>query len=169
MNNIISFLVFYFPRKSGRSDSVSDLILQFKDGHPAAIDHFRPMILHWINCFISYRPVYLCTVPSCRISSCNTITGLASEIASITPGLVDATHFVRTVRSRKSSCMSGVRNPIMLLRSLAFADDINGKHILLLDDITTTGTSLTTIREELIRRGALSVRCLAIAQTYSPW
>lgn len=169
MNNVIDFLVFYFPKKSNLFDDVSQLVLNFKDGHPAAIRYFHPKVVHWISCFISYRPVYLCAVPSSRVGAINTISGLAALIADDVPGLHNACGYITAVKPRKSYCMSGVRNPNALISSLAFADDIKGKHFLLLDDVTTTGTSLTAVRNELLFRGALSVRCLAIAQTYSPW
>lgn len=44
---------------------------------------------------------------------------------------------------------------------------VTGKHILLIDDVTTTGESFAQMREELRRKGALSVTGIFLAKTTS--
>lgn len=42
---------------------------------------------------------------------------------------------------------------------------IKGKNVLLLDDVRTTGNSLSACKQVLEEAGALTVQCLALGQT----
>lgn len=43
--------------------------------------------------------------------------------------------------------------------------DITGRNILLIDDVCTTGSTLSVLAEQLIQHGAISVSCAAFAKT----
>lgn len=47
--------------------------------------------------------------------------------------------------------------------SVALPETITGKHILLIDDVVTTGTTLRTAKAELLRYSPKAITCLALA------
>lgn len=47
--------------------------------------------------------------------------------------------------------------------SFVVQGNVRGKRILLVDDVTTTGATLTTVQEELLRAGAQEIRAVTLA------
>ena len=58
-------------------------------------------------------------------------------------------------------------NPYEDIKSLTLDISINisGKNVLVIDDITTTGCTLTACRNLLLKNGAKNVVCLAFGKT----
>jgi predicted amidophosphoribosyltransferase len=160
------FISYYFPKKSGLFDDYSQLILDFKNKDPKAFIHFYELIYHWITNYSPYNDCFVCAVPSSKMKFTNAITLAAQKIAIYLPDVSDGTHFVQAVKSRKSFCMGAKRNAAEIINSIVVDDNVAGKNIILLDDVASSGISLSTIASLLLMKNAKSVCCLALAQTY---
>ena len=147
-------------------DENSELILRFKDKDPEAFIRCTNLLIYWIENFLPFDQCFICAIPPSRKSHTNAITLSAQKIASSLNYVSDGTHFIQPVKSRQSFCMSGKRSAACLISSLIILPDVANKNILLLDDVTSSGTSLSTVRALLQAKNAKSVCCLALAQTY---
>ena len=47
-------------------------------------------------------------------------------------------------------------------------DGIKGRHLTLIDDVSTTGATLTAVTDVLLRAGAASVNTVVLARTPKP-
>jgi len=64
-----------------------------------------------------------------------------------------------------SMCITGRRKYPELVRSIGIVGTVQRRHVLVLDDVTTTGTSFKAAEHVLLNADALSVTCLALAKT----
>lgn len=149
------------PNPTFKYDGYSERILDIKRNMEDAVYFFYDQ-LDKIIC----KKVVICVVPSHDPNKKNSgIRTLAKMLAE--NGRVDATDcLVRYKRIEKLS--DGGKRPIQVHTKSIKAQDIHlikGKEILLLDDVTTTGNSLTACKRMLIDNGANKVKCLALAKT----
>jgi hypothetical protein len=160
------FISYYFPKKSGMFDENSQMILDFKDKDPETFTHCTNLLIHWIENFLPFNQCHVCAIPSSRKSYTNAITLAAQEIAHRLDYVEDGTHFIKSVKSRSSFCNYGKRSPAVIIDSLLISDEIQGKNILLLDDVTSSGVTFNTVRSLILAKNAKSVCNLALAQTF---
>ena len=74
-----------------------------------------------------------------------------------------------TVETKHGSTSGRVMDPNVEMKSLVLENhNIKNKNILVIDDITTTGTSLIACKTLLLRAGAKNVVCLALGKTREP-
>lgn len=158
------FYYFYFPKHTRLFDPLSRLILDYKDNDPFAFDFFTACLSDWIKNNIKHK-IWICAIPSSRKKT-NSITRSAEIISSSIPSVKNGNHFIIQIKKRKSFCKSGKRNPLVLIKSIQFSNDISGKNILLVDDIITTGTTMYTLKNELLMRGAKSVKTFALFKSF---
>jgi predicted amidophosphoribosyltransferase len=162
----ISYLGSYHKYRIGSErnpafDSHSSLILNLKNEYEQAITAFYNRIDPLLKDGIA-----ICYVPSHDPEkSTSGIRTLASRLAA--NRRFDATSCI--VRHTKINKLSsgGNRNITVHLNSLKVENPhlIMGKHVLLLDDVTTTNNSLNACRGLLLQAGASNVKCLALGQT----
>jgi glutamine phosphoribosylpyrophosphate amidotransferase len=145
------------------SDLVSQQIRDFKDGNPDAFCHFLGYMSAAVLELRLPDSVIVCAVPSCS-GVLKPLQRLAADIAEIC-GLIDGIELIKKRFQTESFCKSGRRSYADLYDSILVDDLINGRHILLLDDVSTTGTSFAAVSARLFEAGAASVTCLAIAKT----
>lgn len=145
-------------------DAFSTELLNLKAHNPWTILDFYIMLDPIIP-----RGTSLCVVPSSKCSK--KISGI-KEVAKILcadplMGRKDQTDYlVRTIDVPSHSEFQR-RNKATHLMSISAVPgkSVRGEHIILLDDICTTGFSLRACRDILMLAGAASVHMLAIAQT----
>jgi predicted amidophosphoribosyltransferase len=157
-----SYLHPYHPYRSGKFDSASGRILDFKKGQQYA---FR----HYLKEFDEKLPAdsVLCAVPSHAPGGDGEVRELARRLAGRRDRRTDATAcLVRHTKIQKLS-EGGCRRPEMHLRSIRVeqADLIRGRDVILIDDVTTTGNSFKACRQLLLDAGAASVHCVALSKT----
>ena len=165
MRVAVDYLFTYYPKYTGLSDKNSRILLDFKRFSSSAKVYVKNLLNNWIAENID-RTHVVCTVPSCKASKTNHITVLMREICQANPLLINGTNCIRKRFDTNSFCHSNYRNAGKLRRSLEISQNLRGKHILLVDDITSSGLSMAVLKDMLYQNDALSVTCLAIGQTY---
>ena len=94
---------------------------------------------------------------------------LARGIAEITGITVDGTLLVRTVDNPTQTMRTPqqrIENVAGIFRT-AHEEKIKGKHILLVDDVVTTGATLTACADKLAEAGAETISILTLATSPS--
>lgn len=141
---------------------VTQRVLQLKERDPDAIQFFYEQLNPWLSEGFS-----LAVVPSSEPSNRNPgIRILAQKIAS-GRGRIDATScLVRMVKIQRLSG-GGNRSVQTHLQSIQviYTELIEGYHVVLLDDVRTTGNSLSACATLLQQRGAVGVTRIALAKT----
>lgn len=158
-------LEFYYPFNFKPDDSQSSLLRLFKQGHKQAIQHYYYLVQIWLRGNIN-SPHLVMAVPGSKAGKTNSITKLTAALPLNLNLVEDATKAIKKIHSTKSFCKTNKRNTDLLKASLEIDHNIiKDKNILLLDDVTTTGQTFTTIEEMLLDAGAASVICLSLAKT----
>lgn len=82
--------------------------------------------------------------------------------------IIDGTNVLERTKTIEKKTDGGMRDIDYELSSLAVRDAhlIKGKQVLLLDDVTTTGTSLSAGKRKLLQAGAKIVIPLALGETW---
>ncbi|HMM12469.1 MAG TPA: phosphoribosyltransferase family protein [Bacteroidales bacterium] len=160
------YLFDYTPFFSGgANDHMSRILLSFKRNHESAFEFFRSVMLNFFDLSeIDRANTVVCYIPGHDGRLYHPVQRLCSAIAEGC-GLIDGTHLVRKLYPTESFCRSGQRDPLALRDSIEIDGVIAGRHIILLDDIATTGTSFTVVSRLLTQAGARSVRCVALGRT----
>lgn len=137
------------------------VILDLKEGKEYAVNHFY-------NATTSHIPngLPIVIVPSSNSENINTgIKKLGQLLAK--NGRIDATSCLVRHTTIPKAAKGGPRNVQSHLNSINVQNVhlIKGKSVILLDDVTTSGSSLDACEELLIRAGASEVLKFAIANT----
>lgn len=140
----------------------SGRILDIKENKSSAVEFFYQRIPA-----MSTKEFAVAVVPSHDPEKLDSgIRSLAQRIASV-QGRIDATSCL--VRNRKIDKLSrgGQRNISVHLTSIQVKNSqlIEGKEVLLLDDVCTSGNSLVACKKLLLSAGAEFVQCVALGQT----
>jgi predicted amidophosphoribosyltransferase len=144
-----------YPAHSGR-------ILDLKDGKANAVTHFVEMIEPELPDNIA-----IATVPSHDPDKVGGgLESLAAKLAERGSRIDASRCLVRTKKINKLA-HGGDRSKDVHFESIAVVtpDLISGRDVLLIDDVTKTGNSLSACKDLLIRAGARSVLCATIGKT----
>ncbi len=148
--------------KNPNFDTHSENILELKKGNQNAINHFfriiDPLIVDGIA---------LCYVPSHDPEKTSSgIRNLAMALSRVN-NRIDATSCLIRHTFVEKLAHGNNRNINVHLNSISATNLhlINGKEVLILDDVTTTNNSLKACLQLLRNAGAKNVRALALGQT----
>jgi hypothetical protein len=142
--------------------AISGKILDLKDGNDDAIKHFVPIIGG-----IIYTKVSLFVVPSSNPSNQGSgIRKLAKALVGLGHWDDQTANLYRKYKIDKYAT-GGTRDPIAQYNSLGLRspESVKGANALILDDVTTTGTSFNAAKRLLLEAGATRVYCLALGKT----
>lgn len=156
-----SYLHPYHPYSSKKFDRPSGRILDFKEGQEYAFQYYLEAMDEEIA-----EDAVVCGVPSHAPGGNGGVRQLARQLAQ-RGNRIDATScLVRYEKTRKLS-EGGRRQPEVHLDSIRVESEniILGRHVSLIDDVTTTGNSFRACRQLLLGIGAQSVHCFAFAKT----
>lgn len=155
----------YFPIHACSEDVESNRLRLFKAGIRNALKHYYYCLQNWISYKIDTE-VSIIAVPSSDHTKINSITKVARAIAKNNPMVTDATMAITKRYTTASFCRTNNRDTEALLNSLHISPVlITGKHILLVDDISTTGKTFDILEQLLFDHGAASVICLSLGKT----
>ena len=146
------------------------MILFLKRALPFAIAYFTKAIQNSYRSATARFPtrgtLYVLTVPSHDPNVVNGITKVAKRLCNIDNRFVDATDSIKRISLAESFCKTNNRCERTLRSTIQISSQtIKNRNILLLDDISSSGTSLLTIKQMLLEAGAKTVTPLSMAQT----
>lgn len=149
--------------KNPAFDQRSARILDLKEAKEAAADFF----------FNELDPILgtgfaLCVVPSHDPENQATgISMLARRLARASKGRTDAVECLRRVQKIEKLARGGDRDERVHMETIRVFRRrlIEGRQVLLLDDVTTTGNSLLACRQLLLESGATEVQPVALGKT----
>lgn len=146
-----------------KRDEASARLLRFKDGQPKAVEYYRSEILKWCRSNID-MPHIVVAVPCHRPFVCSAMDKLLPELCEQYPLLTTEAALIKRFKT-PSMCRTNRRRYSELLQSIGLVGYVTRRHVLVLDDVTTTGTSFKVAEHILLNADALTVTCLALAKT----
>lgn len=166
-----TYLLEYIPvRYQGLSDKqLQDRkdVFDFKDGRaPASVSSG---MLSKIRNIVSGNPSQwvVCFIPaSTRDKTYNRFTPLATRISEETGCSVRIDAVVNSVDTVSGHIAGKSKNPTA--NFIIDPKSVNGKKIILIDDVITRGRTFDDTADKLIRAGALTVQGLFVAKTIHP-
>ena len=148
--------------KNPEFDEYSGYILDVKDGLQRGFDYFRPRVSPYIR-----RGAIIVTAPSS--DSTKSYTGLRRFAMAVAPQVqaIDGTGTLVRHTTILKAAHGGPRNVQAHLDSIGVLDGLRlrGAHILLLDDVMTSGSTLLACRQILQREGPQQIDMVALART----
>jgi len=165
MKTFVAFLFTYYPKSSGLFDERSAQLLRFKRGHSFEMDLFRTQLEHWLLKHID-QPTMLCCIPSSNPSKFNSISRIASDISRQHDLLIDGSSCIVKRYATPSVCTGQDRSMELFEKSFSISWQVIRQHVVLLDDVTSSGLSMAVLERQLLAVGATSVYCLALFQTH---
>ena len=162
-------LGWYYPAGHPKADDrFSKMIIFLKRALPFAIAYFTKAIQNSLATasLLTRGSFYVVTVPSHDPDFVNGITKVAKQLCKVDKRFMDATEAVKRNTWADSFCKTNNRNEHTLRSTIVINPQIiKNRNILLLDDLSSSGTSLLTVEKMLLEAGAASVTPLAMAQT----
>jgi predicted amidophosphoribosyltransferase len=170
----VRFLTEYHPLRGGKNplfDADSGRMLRLKAGGFGTARHFMELVMEATGALLSSGNAAVCVVPPHRVGACTRdgIGLVAKELCKECPDVVNARRCLYRHTEIKKLSGGGERSLQVHLDSIRVNQRrlIQGRDVLLLDDIATTGFSLCACRLLLLRAGAASVLMFALAKTVS--
>ena len=143
----------------------SGLILDVKELKPNAIQYFTTRLR---SIFSSNEEFVICVIPSheCGITPSG-IRTIAKNLCH--HPIIDGTSVIKRIKEMPKKTLGGIRDLDVEKESLGIENEniVKGKQVLLLDDVTTSGTSLYAGKDILEKAGAELVVMHALALTES--
>jgi hypothetical protein len=159
----ISYLHDYLPKATTQSSIDSSRILEFKDGEDEAVNFY------YENLKDIFQPdVLICCVPSSQTGSWGSgFPKLLSKLnGSFVPLETQFSLLKRTMTIQKKS-LGGERSLDKELNTTEITDQdlMRDRRVVIIDDVSTTGTSLYAASLKLWNAGANCVAAVALSQT----
>lgn len=161
-----SYIFDYTPYwRSGANDKLSRILLNFKQGRANAFDFMRSLAVNYFDLsHYDKMSTVICAVPGHNPEKPNQVRRLCGAIAEDC-GFIDGSFLVTKLYETDSFCRAGIRDANDLRDSIKVEGVFSGLHVVLIDDVATTGTSFKVVSDLLMQAGAASVRCVALGQT----
>ena len=156
----------YHPWYDGHNpdfDEFSRLILDVKDQRIKGINYFTNRLRSILSDTEEY---VICVIPTHAAGTAPSgIRTIAKR--SCSHPIIDGTDVISRAFEIPKKTIGGSRNLQLEIKSLTVRDErvVKGQQVLLLDDVTTTGTSLKAGKYLIERAGAKIVVLLALART----
>jgi hypothetical protein len=164
---LFNSLGFYYPYRNGNNpdfDAFSDKIMQLKKNADNSIKYFNDMVANELNdatCFT------ICIVPPSKVDrQCNGIKLIVNRICN-NDKWVNGSGALKRIKDVDKKAFGGIRDAKLEYSTILFDKQYNNliqnKHVLLLDDVYTTGTSMNVSKRILIENGAACVALFPLA------
>ena len=179
-NGKINYKFYYDPSRKYSEGTISSKIINGLKRYPEHIE-YENEYKSLNSCFLSMLNTthidMLCCIPG-HIANNENKNSIARMIQEITNGIemegYNGSQVLRRITDApESKGVSGADREKQFfqihLDTIRVTVDIVGRNILLIDDITTSGTSMKACRQLLLGAGASSVTCFAFARAHSKW
>ena len=156
----------YHPWHDGHNpnfDEFSRLILDVKDQRKKGINYFTNRLRSILSDTEEY---VICVIPTHAVGTAPSgIRTIAKQLCS--HPIIDGTDAISRAFEIQKKTVGGSRDMQLEIKSLAVTNEsvVRGRQVLLLDDVTTTGTSLKAGKYLIEQAGAEIVVLLALART----
>lgn len=179
-NGKINYKFYYDPRKKYTEGTISSKILNGLKKFPDEIE-YENEYKSLNSCFLSMLNTthidMLCCIPGhiAKNENKNSIARMIQEIScGIEMGGYNGSQVLKRIKDApESKGVSGSDREKQFfqihLDTIRVTEDVEKRNILLIDDITTSGTSMMACRQLLLEAGASSVTCFAFARAHSKW
>lgn len=167
----IYYLYEYYPKRSKLHDFESEQVLEFKHGNIRAIDKYCQSMKEAMQYQYSaqvLKDCYVCIMPSHSAGEYSFgLKRLAAYLCEYY-GMTNAFDMIIRVKSHEKSSQGGSRSIASHIDSLRFNDkyDVEGKSVIIIDDVTTTGNSIAAVRNILKTHHVAIAYAQAIAKTH---
>ena len=168
----IRFLTEYQPFRDGKNpdfDYESGRLLRLKAGGFGTALHYMRLVMAAEDTLLNSGNAAVCVVPPHRVGTCTRdgIGLIAKELCKERPDVANGRPCLYRHTEIEKLSGGGERSMQIHLDSIRVSHRhlIQGRDVLLLDDIATTGFSMCACRVLLLRAGAASVRMFALAKT----
>lgn len=144
-------------------DAYSGQILDLKKKNASAIICFFDILDRIVD-----DDFVLCCVPSHDPEQRNSgVHEVARKIFQNRDRIIDGTEYLIRMNEIEKLSTGGNRSIEVHLSSIEvpYPEYVQGRAVLLIDDVTTTHNSILACKQLLLEAGAQSVQCLAFAQT----
>lgn len=155
------YIAEYHPYYTGKQDGFSRMILDFKNERPAAMEAVYNMLKTMIPAGST-----LCVIPSSKKGKEGALSKVVAALER--DGILTNGRYLKRIESKPSYHMGNVtRNPENEYKTIECGprSEIEGKDIILIDDICTSGSTLCGCRDLLLKNGARRVICTALGRT----
>ena len=163
------FSGFYYPSRywkwlSEKQLSFTKNVLDFKEGKMDGIEFFRDGIEQlkptegtvimfmpcsaWWKYWIRFRQI-------------------ADYIETQCPHLVNGFHYYKYLGERESLHLQKERSKATVEKNFEISQDLNGKNVIVVDDVITTGSSLKQFGKEIKSKGGHLVGAIFLASTFA--
>ncbi len=156
----------YHPWHDGHNpnfDEFSRLILDVKDQRKKGINYFTNRLRSILSDTEEY---VICVIPTHAVGTAPSgVRTIAKQLCS--HPVIDGTNVISRAFEMPKKTVGGSRDIQLEIKSLAVMNEsiVRGRQALLLDDVTTTGTSLKAGKYLIEQAGAEIVALLALART----
>ena len=162
-------LIKYYPVRFQVSEvyqSNRQAVYDFKAGRQSQemISYFKSIITTLTE--IREGVTCVCPIPASTGEKTDVrFRAFCQELCSGT-SVLNGHYFLRPLIDRAEIHRGGQRNYHRVLDCIWFSNNIQGKNIVLIDDVVTTGRSFRIIAQKLVELGATSVNGIMLAKTH---
>lgn len=153
----------YYDGHNPNFDAFSRVILDVKDQHIKGINYCTNRLRSILSGTEEY---VICIIPTHAVGTAPSgIRAIAKQLCS--HSVIDGTDAISRVFEIPKKTVGESSNMQLEIKSLVVTDEsvVRGRQVLLLDDVTTTGTSLKAGKYLIDQSGAEIVVLLALART----
>ena len=151
--------------KNPEFNSVDRAFLDLKQNNVEAIDKFYKKLLSIFDCLETIDEIYFCAMPSHDSNVAVSPMHLITQKLATNYNKPDYSDVLKRYRTIPRLSDGGIRNIGVHINSIRINPkyDVRGKNFILLDDITTSGSSMAAGHQILKIAGANKVTCLALS------
>lgn len=162
----VFFIYWYLPTRYGE-DEYSKKLLQVKQKNPQAIAEFSELLYSLLNKKCAY---IICIIPSSNINNKNSgIYQIAKKLLEKNEIWEDGTEIIKRIKSLPPKHLEQYPYPTYTeeKETLEITDSerIKGRHLLLLDDITTKGQAIKVTANKLKDAGVRKITIITLGKT----
>lgn len=154
--------------KNPAFNSIDGLILDLKENSVNAIDKFYKNLISIFDHFENIDKIFFCAIPSHASFAEPSAMHIIAQKLSVHYNRPDYSEALQRYKTIPKLSDGGVRNIGVHINSIKINPNYNikNKNIILMDDITTSGSSMAASAQILKIAGASKVYCLALSHKF---
>ena len=168
-----SFMMEYIPYNQG-TDYDSQTLVFLKSGNiydQGRKDEFCGRIKEWLNQAIRVvggkQPIIVALAPGHQANSIGHgfLQEVVAKVVQANPHLQDGSNLLRRSETVPKATQGGPRDVDLHMATIQVTEAVAGRVVYILDDVWTTGATLTACERLVASAGASEIKLLAVAKT----